>query len=57
MELKLDLVGKCNGIRGEKQRVTPQLTKCDKRKMFISYREAASWKKLQAGIVVSSTVN
>ena len=53
----LDVGGPCNGIRGEKHLVTSQLTKCNKRKMYISNRVTASWNKLPAGIVASSTVN
>ena len=53
----LKLSGPCNGIRGERHRVTPQLTKCDKRKMFFSNRVAASWNKLPEGIVAANTVN
>ena len=53
----INLGGPCNGIRGEKHRITPQLTKCDKRKMFISNRVAASWNKLPKEIVSSNSVN
>ena len=53
----LNLEGPCSSVRGEKHRVTPQLTKCDKRKMFISNRVAASWNKLPADIVASNSVN
>ena len=55
--LALNQGGPCNGIRGEKHRLTAKLTKCHKRKMFISNRVAASWNKLPAKVVASSSVN
>ena len=53
----LNLGGPCNGIRGEKHRLAPQLTNCEKIKKFISNRVAANWNKLLAHIVASSSVN
>ena len=37
--------GPSKGVRGESHRITPQITKCEKRKQFISNRAAKLWNK------------
>ena len=49
--------GPSKGVRGESHRITPQLTKCEKRKQFISKRVTKLWNKLPAEIVGSKTTN